>query len=71
MSLNKVYLVCQVFPFEDYRHEIHLAFSTEKLAQDYRDYLIKIENGKFPSYPVDDEFYVTTMSVNHTQVEGV
>jgi len=68
MQLNYVYLVCQVLPFDDYRHEIHLAFATEELAEQHKISLIKreLESGAYPE--ISSDYYVSKMLVHSQQI---
>jgi hypothetical protein len=68
MQLNYVYLVCQVLPFDDYRHEIHLAFATEELAEEYKTSLIKRELESGADSEISSDYYVSKMLVHSQQV---
>jgi hypothetical protein len=68
MQLNYVYLVCQVLPFDDYRHEIHLAFATEELAEEHKTSLIKRELESGADSEIDVDYYVSKMLVHSQQV---
>jgi len=68
MQLNYVYLVCQVLPFDDYRHEIHLAFATEKLAEEHKTSLIKRELESGADSEIGVDYYVSKMLVHSQQV---
>lgn len=66
MSTNFVYLVFQVMPFDDYRHEFEGAFSTEELAENYKRYLIALELQKCDDFDPQD-FYVTKVTLDRTK----
>jgi len=68
MQLNYVYLVCQVLPFDDYRHEIHLAFATEELAEEHKTSLIKRELESGADSEIGADYYVSKMLVHSQQV---
>jgi hypothetical protein len=68
MQLNYVYLVCQVLPFDDYRHEIHLAFATEELAEEHKTSLIKRELESGADSEIGVDYYVSKMLVHSQQV---
>lgn len=66
MSANFVYLVFQVMPFDDYRHEFEGAFSTKELAENYKQYLIALETEK-DSQTDPNDFYVTQVTLDRTK----
>ena len=66
MLTNSVYLVFQVMPFDDFRHEFEGAFTTSELAEKYMQYLIALELEKNPQVDRND-FYVTKVALNPTK----
>jgi hypothetical protein len=66
MPTDFVYLVFQVMPFDDYRHEFEGAFSTLELAEDYKQYLIALELEKSSQFDPQD-FYVSKTILNPTR----
>lgn len=69
MSVNYVYLVFQIMPFDDYQNEFHGAFTSKELAENHKRYLIELETKKHPDYdyPFSQDFYVSKVMLNQSE----